>query len=178
MSDFREKLQPFLNKRVEVRGVFAKWDDHWVRNFRQVGRVCIADPEIDGQVACEHIWVVDVPHWKQHQDATGMQVAFDAVIKKYTTRSKETNLCMGNASDLSILHLPVLAIPDPLKDDEMVEPLEERGKSAPSSQMERIHLVKTFARTCGGYDQIRKMLTNMPPISISEMLDIIKVLED
>ncbi len=33
MSDIREKLKPLLGKRVTVRGTFAKWEDHWMKNW-------------------------------------------------------------------------------------------------------------------------------------------------
>jgi len=39
MSDNRENFRPYVNKRVTVRGTFAKWDDHWLENYKQVGRV-------------------------------------------------------------------------------------------------------------------------------------------
>jgi hypothetical protein len=55
MSDIRENLKPSLNKRVQVRGTFAKWEDHWIRNRRQVGRVCITHPGIEGEVVAQYV---------------------------------------------------------------------------------------------------------------------------
>jgi hypothetical protein len=99
MSEVREKLKPLLGRRVNIRGVFAKWDDHWMRNYRQTGRACIQDAEIDCEIVSRHVWVTDVPHWKQHRGAVGSQVVFDAVVQSYIDKStQKTNYCFGNAA--------------------------------------------------------------------------------
>lgn len=182
MSDIRENLKPLLNKRVRVRGVFAKWDDHWVSHQKQVGRVCITQPEIDGEVVARYVWVVGVPHWKQYRDALGSQVIFEAVVQRYTTRCNETNYCLGNADDLTILHLPALAIPDPPQEDDMADKWEEPepipAPEPQSKQIETIRQITAWAKTNGGFDLVEKVLVTMPSMPVPELLAYIRAMKE
>jgi len=189
MSEIREKLKPFLNKRVTVRGTFFSWDNRWERNYRQVGRACIVNPEIDSEVVCQHVWVVDVPHWKQHKDAVGSQVVFDAVVQSYVDRvSNKTNYCLASAGDLTLLHLPAMPIPDPPKEVDVAEKWEEpEPDAAPEldaapepvlNPMEKIRQIRTFVKTCGSYDQAEKVLETLPPIPVPELLEFIRAMKD
>ncbi len=187
MSEIRERLKPLLNKRVKVRGTFAKWDDHWVQNYREVGRACISSPEIDSEVVCQHVWVVNVPHWKQHKEAIGSQVQFDAVVTSYVDRAtQKTNYCFAQAGDLTVLHLPAIPIPDPPKERDATEEWDEPEPDAapeldsmadPSlDPMEVVRQLTTFTKTCGGYDQAEKMLEAQPPIPVPELLELIRAM--
>ena len=191
MSEVREKLKPLVNKRVQVRGTFTKWDSHWKTGIRQTGRACVTNPEIDAEVVCQHVWVVDAPHWKEYQEATGSQVVFDAVVQKYTDRiTGKTNYCLGNASDPTFLHQPpALTIPDPPKEEKMVKvsledsaPAESQTEAAlPSSDnspMERIRQVKVFAKACGNFEKAEKVLAVLPPMPLPELLDYLKALKE
>lgn len=181
MSDIREILKPLLNKRVRVRGIFAKWDDHWVIHRKQVGRVCIRQPEIDGEVVAQYVWVVGVPHWKQYRDALGSQVIFEAVVQ-CTTRFDETNYCLGNADDLTVLHPPALAIPDPPPKDDMSEKWEEPEPApVPEPQLKPIDTIRqitAWAKTSGGFDVVEKVLVNMPSMPVPELLEYVRAMKE
>lgn len=192
MSEVREKLKPYLNKRVTVRGTLANWDDYWTRNHRPVGRACITKPEIDAEVVCDHVWVVDVPHWKDYRHALGSQVTFDAIVQSYPDRATgKTNYCFGNASELTLLHQPpALVTPEPQEQDTPREYLpspsddeiEPQRDSAPAATeatpMERIRQVRVFAKACGSYDKAEEILASLPPMPLPELLDYIKVLKE
>jgi hypothetical protein len=183
MSEIRETLKPLLNKRVQIRGTFAKWEDHWLRNHRQVGRVCITQPEIEGQVVAQYVWVVAVPHWKQFRDAVGSQVIFDAVVQSYSDRvTQKTNYCLGNAGELTVLHWPALAIPDPPHEEDVDEKRVE-PKPAPASEpqltpLEKIRQITAWAKASGGYEQLEKVLENMPPMPVSELLEYVRAMKN
>ena len=106
MSETREKLKPYLNKRVTVRGTFAGFDTSWKTGHRYTGRATITSPEIDCEVVCDHASVVDVPHWREHQKAIGSQVTFDAIVQSYLDKQGKMNYCFANASEPTILHQP------------------------------------------------------------------------
>ena len=199
MSDIREKLKPLVNKRVQVRGTFTKWDCNWKTGLRQTGRACVINPEIDAEVVCEHVWVVDAPHWKEYQQASGSQVVFDAVVQKYTDRTTgQTNYCLGSASDPKFIHQPpALVIPDPPKEVEMVknysevsasveeEPVEEKEtvkESAPDTTedtpMDKIRQVKVFAKACGSLAKAETALAALPQMPLPEVMAYIRVLKE
>jgi hypothetical protein len=124
MSEIREKLKTLVRQRVRIRGTLAKFAE-WIRNHRDVGRACIADPEMNGEIVAHHVWVTDAPHWLQHKGDVGHQVEFEAVVKVYTDRGGETNYCLGSADMLQVLHTPVaLTIPDPPQEN-APEPVED-----------------------------------------------------
>lgn len=182
MSDNREKLKAYVEQRVVVRGTLQKWDCNWMRGPRQTGRACIANPEIAGTVMCEHVWVVDVPHWKEHKDAVGSQVKFDAVVTRYY-KGSETSYSMTNASELTFLHQPAILIPDLPVVRSFAPPVEiGLAESVPeakgSSPAERIRQVKSFAKVCGGYEQAEKILLCVPPIPQDELLDFVRAMKD
>ena len=183
MSDIREKLKPLLDKRVEVRGTFAKWEDHWMNNHRQVGRVCIQQPEIDGEVVAQYVWVVAVPHWKQFRDAVGSQVVFDAVVQSYQDRaSGKKNYCLGNAGDLTVLHWPALAIPDrPQTKDVAEKRVEPKPAPAPEphpNPIEAIRQITVWAKAAGGLSVVEKVLTEMPSIPVPVLLEYVRAMKE
>lgn len=190
MSDVREKLKPYLNKRIQVRGTLAKWDTHWKTGLRQTGRACITNPEIATEVVCDHVWVGDVPHWEQCKEAVGSQIVFDAIVQSYLDKSNgKTNYRLGNASDPTFLHQPpCLAIPEPPTVEEIEEDstpdkeVETLKDSSPVSSgenpMEKIRQVKVFAKTCGNFEKAEKVLAVLPPMPLSEVLEYIKALKE
>jgi hypothetical protein len=182
MSEIRENLKPLVGRRVKVRGVFSKWDDHFVRNGRQVGRACIQQPEIEGEVVARYVWVVAVPHWRQFRHAIGSQVSFDAVVQTYSNRiDNETNYCLGNAGDLTILHPVALAIPDPPREDvaeKRIEPKPARASEPLPTPLERIRQITAWAKGAGGFAIVEKVLVDMPPMPVPELLEYIRAMKE
>jgi hypothetical protein len=70
MTEVREKMIPLVGKRITVRGSLEKFGD-WTKNYRDVGRACIVDPEMNGEVLADHVWVTDVRHWRQYKHDLG-----------------------------------------------------------------------------------------------------------
>jgi hypothetical protein len=182
MGEIREKLKPLLGTRVQVRGTFAKWEDHWVKNHRQVGRVCIQQPEINGEVVAQYVWVVAVPHWKEFRNELGSQVIFDAVVQGYSDRvSGKTNYCLGNAGELTVLHRIALAIPDPPPEDTFDKRVEPKRAAAPDSQpnpVETIRQITAWAKNAGGYEQVEKVLMDMPPLPVPVLLEYVRAMKE
>jgi hypothetical protein len=191
MSELRETLKPYLHKRVTVRGTFAKFDTTWKTGYRYTGRGTILSPEIDGEVVCDHVSVVDVGHWKDYQKAIGSQVTFDAVVQKYTDKCGNPNYCFGNASEPTLLHQPPALVTFDLPQESepqgdvpsaSVEEIEPPTHSAPVSTaanpMERIRQVRVFAKACGGYDKAEEVVASMPLMPLPELLDYIRALKD
>lgn len=190
-SEIREKLIPFLGKRVKVRGILGK-SGEWIRNYRDVGRVCIQSPEINLEVVADYVWVTDVPHWKHLKDKEGDQVEFEAVVRKYSQRDNKTNYCLTNASEPTLLHQPpALSIPNlPAEPDEPVQPDEpdmeepEQPESEPvvmqipptRDAIQDLRLAKAFARACGKPAtalEILDKLTDMPVQTLKEYLTVL-----
>jgi hypothetical protein len=172
MSEVREKLKPFVGKRIKVRGALVSFAD-WIRNYRDVGRACISCPEHNGDVLAEHVWVTDVPHWLNYKCNLGAQVEFTAVVKRYLDRDSGVNYCLTNADDLVLLHNPpALAIPDPPEEE---IPQSEQNDSPPpeavndkvvGDPLETIREVKRFCKDCGGFDQAERMAEAMKALTI------------
>jgi hypothetical protein len=184
-------LKPYLNKRVTVRGTFAKFDTTWKTGYRYTGRATITSPEIDGEVVCDHVSVVDVGHWKEYQQAIGSQVTFDAVVQRYTDKNGDTNYRFGNASELTFLHQPpALVTPDPQVQDksrdylptaheeEIEPPKDSATASTEANPMERIRQVRAFAKACGGYDKAEEVVASLPSMPLPELLDYIRALKE
>jgi hypothetical protein len=191
--EVREKLIPYLGKRVKVRGVLGKWGD-WRRNFRDVGRVCIQSPEISDQIVADYVWVTDVPHWKHLKGNEGFQVEFEAVVRKYAHRTGSTNYCLTNASAPTLLHQPpALTIPDyPGQDDEMrpEEPEMDESVEQPVSEPVEMQLpaprdaildwrgVKALARVCGSPAKALEMLDKLPNMPLPLLKEYLMVLSE
>lgn len=183
MSEIRENLKPLLNTRVKVRGTFSKWDDHFVKLGRQVGRACIQQPEIEGEVVARYVWVVAVPHWRQFRDEIGSQVSFDAIVQSYPNRiDNETNYCLGNAGELTVLHPIALTIPDPPQEEDFTDRwVEPEPAAAPEPQLDPIDVIRqmtVWAKTSGGLDVVERVLVNMPPMPVSELLKYIRAMKE
>lgn len=186
MSEIREKLKPYLSSRVNVRGTLTKFDSTWKTGHKYTGRACIINPEIDGEVVCQHVWVVDAPHWNEYRELIGSQVTFDAVVQKYNDRkSGETNYCLGQASEPIFLYQPpALRIPNPIEDEEtcesvvVVAPVESSAPAAHDITREKIRQVKVFANACGGFAKAEEIVQALPNMPKYELLEYISLLKD
>jgi hypothetical protein len=190
MSEPREKMKPYLNKRVTVRGTLAGFDTTWKTGHRYTGRACITSPEIDAEVVCGHASVVDVPHWKEQKKAIGSQVTFNAVVQSYVDKHGQTSYCFANASELTLLHQPpALSIPDLPKEEEMLEEIVDTAldecddppaviTQTNDSLMDKIRQAKAFAKVCGGYDRAEEIVLAIPQMPMAEMLDYLRALKD
>ena len=137
------------------------------------------------EVLCDYVWVVNVPHWKAHQDAIGSQVTFDAIVKRYTSGRRPASYCLGNAGVLTILNPPAVRIPDPPKaklTDEVWQKPEPDRLLAPSiailDPLEKVRQVMSFGKACGGFDQAENMVKALPPIPIPELLEFIRAMKE
>jgi hypothetical protein len=184
----REKLIPYLGKRVKVRGVLGKWGD-WMRNYRDVGRVCIQSPEIDGEVVADYVWVTDVPHWQHLRQNEGEQVEFEAVVSKYLQRSdRKTNYCLTSAGDPTLLHQPpAFRISDLPDHDDEIEPAEaemdepeqqpnESEVSASRDALRDLRGARAFANACGGPVKALEVLGKLPDMPLLLLKDYLSVL--
>jgi len=185
MSEVRESLKPFVGKRINILGCLARFDS-WTRNYRDVGRACISDPEVDGQVVADHVWVTEIPHWRDHKNDLGRQVQFSAVVKPYTDRSGTTNYALANADKLILLYDPAVRIPD-FPDDESANADLNEG-SRPQAAIERaendpievIRQVKKLGKSCGGLEQAEKIIEVMQtiPFSLPQLLVWIRTMKE
>jgi hypothetical protein len=187
--EVREKLIPYLNKRVKVRGVLGKWGD-WTRNYRDVGRVCIQSPEIDAAVVADYVWVIDVPHWQHLKGQEGQQVEFEAVVSKYIQRSdRKTNYCLTNAGEPTLLHQPPafrrasLLTPDDIQPeepemDEADQPPSRIGVSASRDAIQDWRGARTFAKACGGPAKALEVLGKLPDMPLSLLKEYLAVLDE
>ena len=187
--EIREKLIPYLGKRVKVRGVLGKWGE-WIRNHRDVGRMGIQSPEIDHEVVADYVWVTDVPHWKHLKGKEGNQVEFEAVVSKYRQRDGKVNYCLTNSSEPSFLHQPpALAIPDVSMDDELMMPdepeMEEPISEAVVMQVpvsrdaiQDWRLARTFAKACGTSAKALEILGKMPDMPVALLQEYLAVLSE
>lgn len=98
MPVYRDKLEPYEGRRVTVRGTVVEkgsWKEgDAVR--REVGCVRINNPEIDKQVMCEYVWLMNVSEWGEIR--LNEQVEVDAVVTRYQDRSNRKNWCLRTPS--------------------------------------------------------------------------------
>jgi len=184
MSEFRERLRPYLNKRVKIRGTFHKFDEHWHTGFKQTGRGCIVKPEISGEIVASYVWAVGVPHWEQFRDQTGAQVTFDALVQEYRTRGgNEINYCLANAGKLEFINPPALYTPLPMADPIPLLPAADpmppaKTVAAPAGSIEKIKEIKAWAKQVGGFEVAEQVLSTLPNIPLPELLEFLSVLKD
>ena len=148
-----------------------------------MGRACISDPEIDGEVVADHVWVLEIPHWLQHKDQIGEQVEFTAIPKPYQEKVGGQNYCLSQADALQFLHRPpALSIPDFLDDEECCsEP--EMAEDSPAQTINPFNVireVKTFAKMCGGLEKAEQtaLAFQSLTIPISQLVAWLKALKE
>ena len=168
MSDIREKLAPHVAKRVQVRGQLTKFDS-WIERYRDIGRACISDPEIDGEVIAHHVWVFGVGHWLDHKPNVGKQVEFEAIVSPYTDKAGKQNYCLRNPDELIVLYAaPALMIPEPPHEYETPAPEPEPDDDAPERMdpLQIMREVKTFTKECGGLEQAERIALALQNVTI------------
>jgi hypothetical protein len=161
-AEIREKLKPFMGTRIIIRGVLNGFG--WFvdpKSRKEIGRACIAHPELDGEVVASHVWVVGTLHWEQrHRHDIGKQVEFTAVVGSYpdTKLGGARNYNLVSPDDLKLLHAPpALPIPDPPDDaPEPEPPCEDVGDALPVANghgLEKLKQVTQFLKRIGGQKQ-------------------------
>jgi hypothetical protein len=168
MDEIREKLKPFVGKRITIRGCLAAFSD-WIQNYRDVGRACISLPEMEGEVVADHVWVMGVQHWFQHKEDIGQQVEFTAVVKPYTdSKARGTNYHLTNPDELQVLHgPPALRIPDLPDDEALLIPDDKAGNPEQvQDPLEVLRQVKAFTKAIGGQDQAEKVAIALEAVTI------------
>lgn len=186
MAEVREKLIPYLNRRVQVRGTLSAFDI-WTKNYREVGRACISAPEIDYEVVAHHVWVIDVRHWPKGKDVVGSQVEFEGLVIEYTDKNGKRNYSFSSPDELRVLHLPSMSITGvPPDDDDPPEegPPEDVGPPQPAQfgtdPLQVMRQVKSFAKACGGLEPAERMVTALQDVTIppGDLVAWIKALRD
>lgn len=95
MGDQRIKMKPYEGMRVSVRGVCIEKGD-WTESYRQVGRVCIRDPEIKDEIVAGYVWCINSSAWADIHHHIGDQVEFDALVERYMDSGNRVNWCLKN----------------------------------------------------------------------------------
>jgi hypothetical protein len=181
MDEIREKLKPHLGKRVKIRGSLSAFSD-WTHKYRDIGRACISQPEMDGEVIASHVWVMGVQHWLDHKADIGKQVEFEAVVNQYADpKVGGNNYYLINPDELRILHdPPAFRISDPSPDVEVRHQQEELtvpnnvpdDKPVANDPLEVLHQVKSFVKAVGGQEQAEIVATALEAVTIP-VLDLI-----
>src|SRR5262245_44676670 len=120
-NDRREGLAGYLGHRITVRGLLDR-----IRSDEKGSRACIKEPEMDGELICSHIWVMNLTEdWPAVE---GQQVSFTALVRRYRDADGE-NYCLAQPSDLHAVNPPALKIPEPL----IPSPVEEEVDPSPEA---------------------------------------------
>jgi hypothetical protein len=172
MDDIREKLKPYLAKRIKIRGCLSKFD-LWTdrRTNREIGRACISNPELDGEVIASHVWVMNVKHWPRSEK--GKQVEFEAVVNQYAdAKVGGNNYHLINPDDLHILHDPPAFRISDLPPDEDVRPQQEAlpvptNKPVTNDPLETVRQVRAFTKAVGGQEQAENVAKALEDVKIS-----------
>jgi hypothetical protein len=165
MSEVREFLRPYQNKRITVRGTLSYFNGFMDRDIRrEVGGACIKNPEIDGVRAADHVWVTHVQHWADRKEAgTGKQIEFTALVITYPDQKLGChNFGLRDPDDFVVLNVPLaLRIPEPEREAPAVvpqAPAAGNGVPAPAEcPLGMLRRVKRFVKLCGGFEQAAKM---------------------
>jgi hypothetical protein len=190
MSEYREKLKPYHNKRVVIRGTITAYGS-WMQNHRKVGRFCLTEPELNGEIICGHVWVTGTNHLEPCE--IGRRVEVDVTVNQYSDASiGRSNYGLKNPGKLIILDKPAaLAIPCavalttthlPEEETTMLANGEAFGEAferpdvknvlnvigqasiaAPHGDgLEMVKTVRAFMKTVGGPKKARKFLEALP----------------
>ena len=171
MDGIREKMKAFVGKRMKVRGTLFGFGE-WTFNYRDIGRACIAHPQIAGEVMADHVWVLGTKRWCEHKGAIGKQVEFNATVGIYDDKKRgSTNYHLIHPDDLQVIHdPPALRIPDPPA-DEVISLVQENVTmidKTPIDQdaLEILRQVKTFTKAVGGQDQALNVMRALEEVAI------------
>jgi hypothetical protein len=171
MDEIREKLKPYEGKRIKIRGCLSAFAD-WMHKYRDIGRACIAQPELDGEVVADHVWVMGVQHWLGHKGDIGKQVEFSAVVKPYQDmKMAHRNYHLINPDELVVLHdPPAFRFPTPQADEDIPPPEEEAPvtdeKQVEPPPLETLRQVKGFTKAVGGQEQAEKVVEALEAVTI------------
>jgi hypothetical protein len=152
MSEFREKLKPFQNKRVTVHGTLVEYG-LWTQNYREVGRFCIEEVEMNGEVVCDHVWVMGTNHLERCE--LGRRVELDAMVNQYADHAiGGNNYGLKNPSKLVLLDKPVaLTIPHSVASTTSDPP--EEIPMLTNGQTDRLDVKNVTDHTAGGLDMAK-----------------------
>jgi hypothetical protein len=165
-NEVREKFRPLEGKRIKVRGSLSAFRD-WQHNYREVGRACISQPEVDHEVMAHHVWIMGVQHWQPHRDAIGRQVEFDAVVTRYYDRDLSAmNFSLANPSELSLLHGPPgMNIPEP-PDDARAPEEPANGRARENDSLETLRRIKAFVKAVGGSEAALRVVSALGDVNL------------
>jgi hypothetical protein len=182
----REKLRPYVGKRIRFRGTLGDFKD-WRENYHEVGRACLVQPEIDGEVVCHHVWVLNVLHWERRKEDMGKQVEFDAVVRSYKKGEGETDYSLTNPGELHFLHeAPAVKIPEPRAEEhppatEMTVAATATATPKPDADpLDTLRQVKAFAKAVGGLEQAEQAAAALEDVTLpaGELLRWLRVLRE
>jgi hypothetical protein len=171
MDEIREKLKPHLAKRIKIRGRLSEFSG-WMQKYRDIGRACIAQPELDGEVVADHVWVMGVQHWQSHKADIGKQVEFTAVVNPYQDmKTGRRNYHLINPDELVVLHdPPAFRYPDPPAQEDTAPPEEvlpaTDEKPLAQAPLETLRQVKVFITAVGGQEQAEKVMGALEAVTI------------
>ena len=176
-TELREKMVGYLGHRVKIRGTLDE-----VRVDHHGRRVCIAHPELDGEVICSHIWVLNVADdWL---DKEGSEIIFDAVVRDYNNGGGR-NYCLRNASNLQVVAPPAIRTPEPAifptrlihlpPQEELLPPTRCRDRfhtqgDSGASSVSCVRKARAFAKVCGSPDKALEIIDKLPDIPVRTML--------
>jgi hypothetical protein len=178
-TQIRAALAPMLNHRVNVRGTL---DD--VRADYQGVRACIQFPEVEGELACPYVWVLNIgrQHAETWRAALNQQITFTAVVRDYKNKDGSMNFCLRSASEFTLVDQPpAMKIPDPRPLADVVrvaqgqaelpnheppcpdEPPDDEPEARPPeptkrSKIELLQAVSDLADECGGLDKLAALV--------------------
>jgi hypothetical protein len=103
VSEFREFFMGYLGKRLEVRGRLDA-----VRSDGKGRRACVQQPEVEGEVACGYVWVLNVgPEW---EGLEGSEIKFTALVHRYDSADGQ-NFGLRSPDAPQVLTPPVFRVP-------------------------------------------------------------------
>jgi hypothetical protein len=181
VDEIREKLKPHLGKRIKVRGCLSKFD-LWSIQYREVGRACISEAEVDGEVVADHVWVMAVQHWMSHKTDIGKQVEFTSIVAPYSDKRGHRNYHLTNPDELQVLHdPPALRLGGPPDDEELPMTEEKAGVTdSMRDPLETLRQVKEFTKAIGGQEQAAKVAAALESVTlpVPQLVSWIKALSE
>jgi hypothetical protein len=184
-TELRQSLAGYLGHRVKIRGTLDE-----VRADHQGRRACVVQPELDGEVVCSYVWVLNITDdWF---DKEGGEVVFDAVVRDYNNGGGR-NYCLRNPGNLQVLAPPAIRTPEKADLTARLIHLPPQENLLPPNHC-RDHLsaqddpgaigvgcvrkARAFAKVCGSPDRALEIIDKLPDMAVPVLKEYLSVLSE
>lgn len=162
----RKSLQPYLNKRIEISGLYSKSDwftDHHAR--REYRTACISKVEdSQGNMLSDHVWIHRANRLMEQQPKYGERINLTALVIQYKDKEGVVKYHLDSPEDIDFpdRNGVALRIPEPRPESPNVEtPKPVKVEAQGGDPCAVLFKVLALADEIGGLDQIDRAVATI-----------------